>query len=88
MKFKPIGERVLAKPVEREETTASGIVLPDTAKEKPQTARVVAVGDEQNGGVSEGSLVVYARYAGTEIKLDDETHLILDSDDLLGIFED
>ncbi len=87
MKFKPIGERVLAKPVEAEGTTASGIVLPETAKDKPQTAKVVAVGDGQNGGVVEGSFVVYARFSGTEIKLDDEKHLILDSDDLLGIFE-
>lgn len=87
MKFKPIGERVLAKPTEAEETTASGIVLPATAKDKPQTATIVAVGDEQNGGVVEGSVVVYAKFSGTEIKLDDETHLILGSDDLLGIIE-
>lgn len=87
MKFKPIGERVLAKPVKAEEKTTSGIVLPDTAKDKPQTARVVAVGDGQNGGVVEGSVVVYAKFSGTEIKLDDEAHLILDSDDLLGIIE-
>lgn len=87
MKFKPIGERVLAKPVEAEEKTTSGIVLPDTAKDKPQTAKVVAVGDGQNGGVVEGSIIVHARFSGTEIKLDDEAHLILDSDDLLGIIE-
>lgn len=87
MKFKPIGERVLAKPVEAEEKTTSGIVLPDTAKDKPQTARVVAVGDGQDGGVVEGSVVVYAKFSGTEIKVDDEAHLILDSDDLLGIIE-
>ncbi len=86
-RFKPIGERVLARPMEAEEKTASGIVLPDTAKAKPQTAKVVAVGDGQNGGVDEGSVVVYAKYSGTEIKLDDEKHLILDSDDLLGIIE-
>jgi chaperonin GroES len=87
MKFTPIGERVLAKPVEREETTVSGIVLPDTAKEKPQTAEVVAVGDSVNGGVEKGSVVVHARFSGTEIELDGEKHLILDADDLLGIIE-
>jgi chaperonin GroES len=87
MKFKPIGERVLAKPVEREETTASGIFLPDTAKEKPQTAKVVAIGDGRNGGVVEGSVIVYAKFSGTEIELDSEKHLILDSEDLLGIIE-
>lgn len=87
MKFTPIGERVLAKPVEREETTASGIVLPDTAKEKPQTAKVVAVGESVNGGVEKGSVVVFARFSGTEIELDSEKHLILDADDLLGIIE-
>lgn len=88
MKFRPIGERTLVKPVEREEKTASGIVLPETAKDQPQTAEVVAVGDSQNGGVSEGNLVIFARYSGTKIKLDDEEYLVLDSDDLLGVIEE
>lgn len=87
MKFKPIGERALVKLVEQEEKTASGIVLPETAKEKPQTAQVVAIGDSEEVGVSEGDLVVFAKYAGTKINLDDEDYLILASADLLGIVE-
>ena len=87
MKFRPIGERTLVKPVEREKKTGSGIVLPETAKDQPQTAEVVAVGNSQSGGVSEGNLVIFARYSGTKIKLDEE-YLILDSDDLLGVIEE
>jgi chaperonin GroES len=88
VKLKPIGERALVKPVEQEEKTASGIVLPDTAKEKPQTAQVVAIGDSEELGISEGDLVVFAKYSGMEIILDGEDYLILDSDDLLGIVEE
>ncbi|WP_119066173.1 co-chaperone GroES [Rubrobacter indicoceani] len=87
MKFKPVGERVLVKAVEREEKTRSGIFLPDTAEEKPQTAEVVAVGDSSNGGPKEGDVIVFAKYSGTELKLDDEAHMILDSEDVLGIME-
>ncbi len=88
MKFKPLGKRALGKLVEREETTSSGIVLPDTAKEKPQTAEVVAIGDSADIRVGEGDIVVFAKYSGTEIELDDENYLILDSDDILGIVEE
>jgi chaperonin GroES len=88
MNFRPIGKRALVKPVEQEEKTASGIVLPQTAKEKPQTARIIAIGDSENGGVSEGDLVVFARYSGAKINLNDEDYLILDSDDLLGVVEE
>jgi chaperonin GroES len=89
MKFKPLGERALVRIVEREEKTASGIVLPDTAKEKPQTAEVVAVGEFENGkGVSEGDVVVFAKYSGTEISLEGEDYMILDGDDILGVVED
>ena len=88
MKFKPLGERALVQIVEREETTASGIVLPDTAKEKPQTAEVVAVGQFENGvKVPEGDVIVFAKYSGTEISLDGEDYMILDADDILGIVE-
>ncbi len=87
IKLRPIGERALVKPVEQEEKTASGIVLPQTAQGQPQTAKVVAVGEMGNGSVSEGDLVLFARYSGTEIKLDDENYLLLDSHDLLGIVE-
>ncbi len=88
MKFKPLGERALVRVVEREETTASGIVLPDTAKEKPQTAEVVAVGQFEDGiQVSEGDVIVFAKYSGTEISLEGEDYMILDADDILGIVE-
>jgi chaperonin GroES len=88
MKFRPLGERALVKMVEREETTASGIVLPDTAKEKPQTAEVVAVGEADEVKVSQGDVIVFAKYSGTEIKLDGEDYMILDADDILGVVED
>jgi chaperonin GroES len=95
MKFKPLGARALVQIVEREETTASGIVLPDTAKEKPQTAKVVAVGEgkpDKDGQripveVGEGDVIVFAKYSGTEINLDGEDYMILDADDILGIVE-
>jgi chaperonin GroES len=96
MKFKPLGGRSLVKLVEREETTASGIVLPDTAKEKPQTAQVVSVGEgkvDKDGQrvpleVSEGDIVVFAKYSGTEITLDGDDYMILDADDILGVVEE
>ena len=89
MNFRPLGERALVKMVEREETTASGIVLPDTAKEKPQTAEVVAVGEFEDGAkVKEGDVIVFARYSGTEIRLNEEDYMILDADDILGVVED
>ncbi len=88
MKFRPVGERALVKVEEREEKTVSGIVLPDTARDKPQTARVVAVGDFEDEGVKEGDLVVFARFAGTEMKLDGEDYLVLDAEALLGVVED
>jgi chaperonin GroES len=95
MKFKPLGARALVKMVEREEKTASGIVLPDTAKEKPQMAEVVAVGEGKLSDdgervpveVSEGDRIVFAKYSGTEIKLDDQEYMILDSEDILGVVE-
>ena len=88
MKFKPLGERALVRIVEREETTASGIVLPDTAKEKPQTAEVIAVGTFEDGvSVSEGDVIVFAKYSGTEIALEGDDYMILDADDILGIVE-
>jgi chaperonin GroES len=95
MDFKPLGARALVQIVEREETTASGIVLPDTAKEKPQTAKVVAVGEgklDKDGQrvpveVAQGDVIVFAKYSGTEISLDGEDYMILDADDILGIVE-
>jgi chaperonin GroES len=88
MKLKPLGERALVKVVEREETTPSGIVLPDTAKEKPQTAEVVAVGEADEVKVNQGDIIVFAKYSGTEITLNGEDYMILDADDILGVVED
>src|SRR5215211_5914102 len=87
MKLKPLGERALVKMIEGEEQTASGIVLPDTAREKPQTAEVVAVGTSEEVKVSVGDVVVLAKYSGTEVKIEGEEHLIVDADDILGVME-
>ncbi|HEX8855476.1 MAG TPA: co-chaperone GroES [Thermoleophilaceae bacterium] len=92
MKLKPLGDRLIVKAVEEEETTASGIVLPDTAKEKPQRGKVVAVGDgkvtDDNEriplDVSEGDEVLYSKYGGTEIKVDGEDLLVLRESDVLA----
>jgi len=70
MKLKPLGARALVKMVESEEQTASGIVLPDTAREKPQTAEIVAVGASDEVNVSAGDVVVLAKYSGTEVKIE------------------
>ena len=83
--MKPLGARALVKMVEREEQTASGIVLPDTAREKPQTAEVVAIGASDEVKVGVGDVVVLAKYSGTEVKVDGEEHLIVDADDVLGV---
>jgi chaperonin GroES len=88
MKLKPLGARALVKRVESEEQTASGIVLPDIAREKPQTAEVVTVGDSEEVKVSAGDVVVLAKYSGTEVKIEGEEHLIVDADDILGLMED
>jgi chaperonin GroES len=87
MRLKPLGARALVKRLESEEQTASGIVLPDTAREKPQTAEVVAVGDSDELKVGAGEVVVLAKYSGTEVKIDGEEHLIVDADDILGVVE-
>ena len=93
MKLKPLGDRVIVQALEEEETTASGIVLPDTAKEKPQQGKVLAVGDgrvnEETGkrtplDVSEGDEVLYSKYGGTEIKVDGEDLLVLRETDVLA----
>ena len=94
MKLKPLGDRLIVQAVEEEETTASGIVLPDTAKEKPQRGKVVAVGDgkinEDTGkrtpmDVSEGDEVLYSKYGGTEITVDGEDLIVLrESSDVLA----
>jgi chaperonin GroES len=87
MKLKPLGARAMVKEVEREQTTESGIVVPDTAKEKPQSAEVVAVGTHEDVKVSVGDVVVVRKYSGTEVKLDREEHRIVDAEDNLGVVE-
>jgi len=87
MKLKPLGARALVKRVESEEQTASGIVLPDTARETPQTAQVVTVGDSDEVKVRAGDVVVLAKYSGTEVKVEGEEHLIVNADDILGTME-
>jgi chaperonin GroES len=78
---------VMVREVEREQTTESGIVLPDTAKEKPQTAEVVAVGAHEDVKVGVGDVVVVRKYSGTEVKLNGEEHRIIDAKDILGVVE-
>ena len=93
MKLKPLGDRVVVKVVEAEEKTASGIVLPDKAKERPQEGEVVAVGEGKvldNGTrmgmeVKEGDKILYSKFAGTEVKVDGEDYLIMRQDDILAI---
>jgi chaperonin GroES len=93
MNLKPLGDRLIVKAVEEEEATASGIVLPDTAKEKPQKGKVVAVGDgawDEDGekriplDVAEGDEVLYSKYGGTEIKVDGDDLLVLRESDVLA----
>ncbi|HXF63102.1 MAG TPA: co-chaperone GroES [Caldilineaceae bacterium] len=95
MNLKPLGDRVVVKPVEQEEQTASGIFLPETAKEKPQQGTVIAAGPgarKESGeriamDVQVNDTVLYAKYAGTSIKLDGQEYLILKESDILAIVE-
>jgi len=95
VKIRPLGDRVLVKPLSRETVTKSGIVLPDTTTEKPQEGEIFAVGPGKvldNGKrttleVSVGQKVLFAKYAGTEVKMDDEEYLILRESDIIGIVE-
>lgn len=93
MRIRPLGDKVLVKRAEGESRTQSGIFLPESAKEKPQDAKVIAVGDGrllENGSrakfqVKKGDIVLIAKWGGTEIKLEDEEMLIMGEDDILGI---
>lgn len=95
MSVKPLNDRVLVMRIEEAETTAGGIIIPDTAKEKPQEGKVVAVGpgklDEKGSrlptAVKAGDRVLFGKYAGTDIKIDGVEHLIMREDDILGIVE-
>ena len=92
MKLKPLGDRVIVQAIEEDETTASGIVLPDTAKEKPQKGKVIAVGDgaiNEDGtrralDVAEGDEVLYSKYGGTEVTVEGEDVLVLRESDVLA----
>lgn len=96
LNLKPLGERLIVKPIEQEEVTSGGIVLPETAKEKPQKGDVLATGpgardDDGNRiamDVSVGNVVLFAKYSGTEVKIDDDKLLILKESDILAIVED
>ena len=95
MKIRPFQDRIIVNRVEEAEKTAGGIIIPDTAKEKPQEGKVVAVGKGKVGedgkvqplDVKPGDKVLFGKYAGTEIKLEGEEHLIMREDDLLGVVE-
>jgi chaperonin GroES len=94
MKVKPLHDRVLVKRIDEEEKTAGGLFIPDTAKEKPLQAQVIAVGAgklDKDGkriamDVKSGDRILFGKYAGTEIKVDGEDHLILREDDILAVF--
>jgi chaperonin GroES len=95
MKIKPLQDRVIVKRIEEEEKSKGGIIIPDTAKEKPQEGRVVAVGKgklDENGKITPMDVkvndrVLFGKYAGTEINIDDEEHLIMREEDILGVVE-
>ena len=95
VKVKPLGDRVLVQPLDEEEQVKGGIIIPDTAKEKPQRGKIVAVGDGKTDDsgkkialtVKKGDSVLYGKYSGTEVRLDDEDYLIMSEGDILGIIE-
>ena len=95
MKIRPLGDRVLVKRIQEEEKTKGGIIIPDTAKEKPQEGRVMAVGQGkvlENGKlvpleVTTGDRILFSKYSGSDIKLDGEEHLIVRESDILGVVE-
>jgi len=86
MGFRPLADRVYAKVVSGEEKTESGLFIPDTAKEKPQKAVVKAIGKEVED-IKTGDTILFAKYSGNEIKIDDDDFIILKIDDILGVFE-
>jgi len=95
MAIKPLADRILVKPIEQEEEKIGGIIIPDTAKEKPQEGEVVAVGpgrmlengQRQAPSVTVGNRILYGKYAGTEVKYQNENYLIMREDDILAIVE-
>jgi len=95
MKVRPLADRILVKRVEAEDVVKGGIIIPDTAKEKPQEGKVVAVGPGKLGEdgkrmpmeVKKGNRILMGKYAGTEVKINDEEHLIMREDDVLAVIE-
>ena len=95
MKIRPLQDRILVKRIDEEETTKGGIIIPDSAKEKPSEGRVIAVGPgkrDDKGNlvaveVQKGDRVLFGKYAGTEVNLDGEEHLIISEDDVLAVLE-
>jgi len=96
MKVKPLHDRVIVERLEKQEETVGGIIIPDTAKEKPQQGRVIAVGPgrlteegtRREMTVKPGDLVIFGKYAGTEFKMDDKEYLILREDDIYAVLEE
>ena len=94
IKMRPLSDRVVVKRIEEQETTKSGLIIPDTAKEKPMEGKIIAVGPGRTEDgktikldVKKGDRVLFGKYAGTEIKLDGEEHIIMREDDILGVIE-
>ena len=95
MNFKPLADRVLVRRIDKEEKSAGGIIIPDTAKEKPQEGEVIAIGNGKlldsgelsKMNVKKGDRILFGKYSGTEIKLDGEEHLILREEEILGVIE-
>lgn len=95
MKIRPLQDRVLVKRIEEEEKTKGGIIIPDTAKEKPQEGKVIAVGKGKTNedgkliplDVKVGDRILFSKYSGSDIKIDNEEHLIMREDDILGVIE-
>lgn len=95
MKLRPLQDRILVQRVEEETTTKGGIIIPDTAKEKPAEGKVVAVGNGKTGDdgkrvaleIKEGDRILFGKYAGTEVKVEGEEYLIMREDDVLGVIE-
>ena len=95
MKIRPLNDRVLVVRVEEEQKTAGGIIIPDTAKEKPQEGKIVAAGPGKMGddgkrtplNVKKGDRILFTKYAGTEIKIDGVEHIFMKEDDILGVLE-
>lgn len=95
MAFKPLGDRVLVKRLENETTTSGGIIIPETAKEKPQRGKIISLGEGKRADdgkliaprVKTGQQVLFGKYSGTEVKIDSEEYIIMREDDILGIIE-